>query len=83
MIKKYKKKPIVVEAVQFVLTTESLREVEDFVGGDIGGPAHNLVVATLEGPLHISPNDWVIKGLRGEFYPCRDDIFKATYDPAD
>ena len=39
-------------------------------------------VHTLEGPLAISDGDWLIKGVRGEFYPCTPDIFAATYEPA-
>lgn len=38
---------------------------------------------TLEGPLKVSPGDWIIKGVNGEFYPCKPDIFAATYDPVD
>lgn len=41
-----------------------------------------LVIHTLEGDLAASPGDWIIKGVKGEFYPCKPDIFEATYDPA-
>ena len=79
MAQKYRKKPVVIEAVQF--TGLNFDEIESFVGGDYGKDAKgNGVIATLEGPLHISPNDWIIKGVKGEFYPCKPDIFKATYD---
>lgn len=43
---------------------------------------HELVVETLEGPLHASPGDWIITGVKGETYPCKPDIFAATYEPA-
>ena len=40
-------------------------------------------VSTLEGPLHISEGDWIIRGVKGEYYPCKPDIFAATYDPVE
>jgi hypothetical protein len=42
-----------------------------------------LTIPTLEGPLSAQPGDWIIKGIKGEFYPCKPDIFDATYDPAE
>ncbi|MGH8749678.1 MAG: hypothetical protein ACREU5_11300 [Burkholderiales bacterium] len=42
-----------------------------------------LTIDTLEGPLHASPGDWIITGIKGERYPCKPDIFAATYEPAD
>lgn len=79
MASKFRKKPVVIEAVQ--LRFNNLPEVESFVGGDLGNTASGVVIATLEGPLHASINDWIIKGVKGEFYPCKPDIFAATYDP--
>ena len=79
---KYRKKPVVIEAVQFTL--HSFDEVEDFVGGDMGKDVDgNTVIATLEGAMKVSLNDWVIRGVQGEFYPCKPDIFEATYDPVE
>lgn len=40
-------------------------------------------IATLEGVMHASPGDWIITGVVGERYPCRDDVFRATYEPVD
>jgi hypothetical protein len=74
---KFRKKPVVVEAVQF---TGNFDEIEEFVGGDCSYHAGVLIVATLEGPLKASNNDWIIKGVNGEFYPCKPDIFKKTYE---
>lgn len=79
----YRKKPVIVEAMQ--LTPLSIDEAEAFVGGDAGTcPEHArstcLVIATLEGPMHASMSDWIIKGVKGEFYPCKSDIFEATYE---
>lgn len=79
MPKKYRKKPVVIEAVQF--TGINFDEIEDFVGGDYGKGSDGVgVVATLEGPLTISRNDYIIKGVKGEFCSCKPDIFDATYE---
>ena len=75
-----KKKPVVIEAVQF---TGNFDEIEKFVGGDAEFRNGELIVATLEGAMHASPNDFIIKGVHGEFYPCKPDIFKETYDLAE
>jgi hypothetical protein len=77
MADKYRKRPVVIEALQF--TRANFDEVEKFVGGDAGFVNGELIVATLEGPLRCSPDDWIIKGVKGEFYPCKPDIFEATY----
>ena len=77
---KFRKKPVVIEAVQWAGNFE---EMEAFVGGDAECRNGQLVIATLEGPLHASHNDWIIKGVKGEFYPCKPDIFAATYEPVD
>jgi len=73
----FKKKPVVIEAIQF---TGNFDEIEKFVGGDAELRDGKLVVATLEGPLNASLDDWIIKGIKGEFYPCKPDIFDATYE---
>ena len=54
-----------------------------FCGGDAEFRNGELVVATLEGPLRASPNDWIIKGVKGEFYPCKPDIFELIYEKAE
>jgi len=74
---KYRKKPVVIEAVQF---KGNFAEIEEFVGGDAEFREGILFIATLEGPLKASPNDWIIKGVNGEFYPCKPDIFEKTYE---
>ena len=84
MIKKYVKKPIVVEVIQW--TGDNLDEITDFAGNivskDVNG---HLVVNTLEGNM-VSPNkthDYVIKGIDGEFYICEKSIFEKTYECID
>lgn len=80
MIKKYKKKPVEVEALEW--TGSNVSEVCGFVGKDV---AHLLVlgelyIETLEGTHHATVGDFIIKGVKGEFYPCKPDIFKKTYE---
>ena len=73
----FRKKPVVIEAIQF---TGNFDEIEEFVGGDAESRDGKLLVATLEGPLWASNEDWIIKGVKGEFYPCKPDVFKQTYE---
>ena len=75
---KFRKKPVVIEAVQF--TPLTITECEEFVGGDMGKTSDSYIIATLEGAMHVSINDWIIKGVQGEFYPCKPDIFEQTYE---
>jgi len=79
MVAKYRKKPVVIEALQY---TGNFDEIEKFVGGDSENRNGELIVATLEGRLHASNNDYIIKGVKGEFYPCKPDIFEMTYELA-
>lgn len=74
---KFRKKPVVIEAIQF---QGNFDEIEKFVGGDAEFRAGELFIATLEGPLRAAPNDWIIRGVKGEFYPCKPDIFAMTYE---
>lgn len=45
--------------------------------------ADPLILETLEGPLTVSPGDWIIQGVKGELYPCKPDIFATTYEPVE
>lgn len=78
---KYRKKPVVVEAVK----VETLDDVYDFCGLDnTTQPLHDKVgIITLEGTMWASVGDYIIKGVQGEFYPCKPDIFEQTYEPAE
>ena len=85
MVKYFRKKPIVIQAIQYNGKNES--EISNFVGPnlmmieeDFLGEHKFLYIDTLEGRLEISLNDYVIKGFKGEFYPCKPDIFEKTYD---
>ncbi len=89
---KYRKKPVVVEAMQW--TGLNLQEVKDFVGEALtydilddawkvgkGRPHVLMKIKTLEGDMEVSEKDYIIKGVNGEFYPCKPDIFEKTYTP--
>jgi hypothetical protein len=77
---RYRKKPVVIEALCF---DGNFQEIEEFCGGDAEFRDGELVVATLEGALRASPGDWIIKGVKGEFYPCKPEVFEATYEQAE
>jgi hypothetical protein len=80
---RYRKKPVEVEARQFG-GIEHFDEMRAWVGPDLVVEpfSREVHVWTLEGALRVSPGDWIIQGVKGEFYPCRADIFEATYEPA-
>src|SRR5215469_11687543 len=79
---KFRKKPVVIDAVRY--DGKNLSEILDFAGRDnvelrsrTGG---QLMITTLEGEHIASVGDWIIRGVKGEFYPCKPDIFEATYE---
>lgn len=76
---KYRKKPVVIEAVQFDGTIQSIESLQiPECSQQLGSRA--LQIQTLEGEMTAQPGDWIIRGVKGEFYPCKPDIFAATYD---
>lgn len=82
---KYRKKPVVIEAIQY-LGNRNRFEVAEFFKGetfDIEFLDNSVRINTLEGTMTADPLDWIIKGVKGEFYPCKPDIFEATYEPAE
>ena len=93
---KYRKKPVVIEALQW--NGENLRQIRTFIDGkepitdravavDAWDRYENmiardgLIIRTLEGQHIATIGDFIIKGVKGEFYPCKPDIFEATYEP--
>jgi len=77
----YKKKPLVIQAVQW--TGENNIEILNFCSRcyiTSSGKTKDLVITTLEGDMSAAIGDYVIKGVKGEFYPCREDIFDLTYE---
>jgi hypothetical protein len=84
---RYRKKPVVIEAVQWH-GESNCAEVFAFLGQDDHDVTdeldHSVIhIPTLEGTMTAQAGDWIIKGVKGEFYPCKPDIFEATYEPAD
>jgi len=81
MIRKFKKKPIVIQALQYSGSDDSYNELKQFINKKVGiwRIQSGVKIRTLEGDMTVSINDWVIKGVRGEFYPCKPDIFKEIY----
>lgn len=77
-MKKYRKKPLVIEAVQF--TGGNGAEVSAFMETTTITKGGALVIETLEGDMRAHVGDYIIKGIKGEFYPCKPDIFKSTYE---
>lgn len=95
MMVRYRKKPVVIEAIR---NTGAWRHIMVWLNslndGPMGIPLDykptilrnkdgSLVIRTLEGDMRAEVGDYVICGVRGEFYPCKPDIFKATYEPAE
>jgi hypothetical protein len=78
---KYRKKPVVIEAVQF--TGDNWGEIETFVPVGKYNDDGTFQIVTLEGEHKCSIGDYVIKGVKGEFYPCKPDIFEMTYEAVD
>jgi len=83
---KYRKKPVVIDAWEFTEKNKDSvfneitcsNKYADFKNGK---PV--IVISTLEGDMTAELGDYIIKGVKGEFYPCKPDIFKATYEPVD
>ena len=91
---KYKKKPVTIDAIQ--VKANNFDRICDFMGctpgqvlnpmsdidecGDSRDPYLGVIIDTLEGKMQANIGDMIIKGVKGEFYPCKPDIFKATYD---
>ena len=82
---KYRKKPVIIEAVQWDESHETLKKIGcgrvSFSGHrDRPDECTNLRIETLEGAMAVSRGDYIIKGVKGEFYPCKADIFEMTYE---
>ena len=84
-MKQYRKKPVVIDAIQ--LTEDNFRSLIDiaFTDSDIKSIGNDevgfyVLIETLEGNMKARWNDWIIKGINGELYPCKPDIFEKTYE---
>jgi len=101
MSARYRKKPVVIDAMQW--TGYNYTEAEVFMGQPLGtgryegaaqdrgngwqieSPYSNsaMIITTLEGEMRCQPGDWIIKGIKGEFYPIKNEIFRETYEEVD
>ena len=83
---KYRKKPVVIEAIQFQDNADRILEIKKFVGAEplrvnYEDKKHPYIpIETLEGTMKANVGDYIIKGVNGEFYPCKPDIFEKTYE---
>ncbi|WP_199183859.1 hypothetical protein [Novosphingobium sp. HII-3] len=94
MMAKFRKKPVVIEAMQYpghrIENVDELMAFEEWINpiakacGRYPLKYHGqaLIIPTLEGEHAAGPGDWIIRGVQGELYPCKPDIFAATYEPA-
>lgn len=88
---KFRKKRVVIEAERVPTEQDSIALHGLIIGMFFRSDFTSFKVAedkgydieTLEGVMHASPGDWIIKGVKGEFYPCKPDIFEQTYEPAE
>lgn len=76
---KYRKKPVVIEAIQLLAGTRH-EDILAFVGDAVRQDGNEVYIRTLEGDMHASVGDYIIRGVQGEFYPCKPAIFEATYE---
>jgi hypothetical protein len=89
---KYRKKPVEIEAIEW--TGKNYDDIQTFTNGKVsyyewfqynesGINEDMLQIPTLEGKMHAKKGDYIIKGIKGEFYPCKPDIFEQTYEKID
>lgn len=82
---KYRKKPVVIDAIQY--TGDNIQQIWDaFTAENVYGPVEgdqNAYIFTLEGKMRCNVGDYIIRGVRGELYPCAQDIFEETYEEAE
>lgn len=80
VIKQYRKKPVVIEAVQW--DGYNVQEIIAFIGDTMANffASGKMKILTLEGNMTANAGDYVIKGVQGEFYPCKPEIFAETYE---
>ena len=81
---RFRKKPVEVEARR--VGDVPWGDLAKWCGGSIARDGQKyaaIIIRTLEGNMWARPGDWIIKGVKGEFYPCKHDIFEQTYEPVD
>lgn len=89
---KFRKRPVVIEAMQFDGRIDTYLRIFDWMkscgdtwaaAGEVRYETPLMLIPTLEGMHAANPGDWVIRGVKGEFYPCKPDIFEQTYESVD
>ena len=94
---KFRKNPVVIEAIQFEYSSTGIEKLKEFCGktlGNVRKERHPTAlgeaeIGTLEDGVHLkvqhiaTEGDWIIRGVQGEYYACKPDIFEATYEPAE
>jgi len=88
---KYRKKPVTIEAFQWGATPRPRWFYNacmdggrvDFPPASVDGIPSHVVVVTLSGPVKVDRGDWILQGVEGELYPCKDNIFQKTYEPVE
>lgn len=78
---KFRKRPVVIDAVQWNGRVEDFKAFGNVPLPISLDPLPALTISTLEGEMRADPGDWIIRGVHGEFYPCKPDIFEMTYEP--
>lgn len=78
---KYRKKPVVIEAIQW--TGKNNKEIMDFANHCVEIIGDIVFIDTLEGTMRADESDYIIRGIQGEYYPCKPDIFEQTYEKCD
>lgn len=81
LMARYRKKPVVIEAVQYRAGCQDGAFAQDVIDGRVRYPEDGtMLIDTLEGSMSAQPGDWIIRGVKGELYPCKPDIFAWTYE---
>ena len=84
MTDQFRKKPVVITAFQYRAGEQDGRVAGDVIAGNVRFPEDGtMLIRTLEGEMCAQSGDWIIRGVKGELYPCKPDIFAATYEPAE
>jgi hypothetical protein len=80
----YRKKPVVIDAFRWTEGPEQIEDpewiIEAIKAGTMWTEAPYRYIRTMEGTIRVSPGDWILKGIAGEIYPCKDAIFRQTYE---
>ena len=80
---KFRKKPVEIEAIQWFKMGDHHAVMPGWSLMEGGKKEYFYFINTLEGEMRVKYGDWIIQGVMGEFYPCKDEIFKMTYEPVE